>query len=92
MGAAGGGGEIWRALGRTPNGFASGCVGTRDPFWIARVPGVLGHAHLLGRGLQGERRQRWSRHGSSSQCARGLQAAWGALRTRFAPRVRISVA
>src|SRR3954452_18470976 len=32
-------------------------IGERDPFGIARVPGILGHPHLLHGRLDGERRQ-----------------------------------
>ena len=39
-------------------------VGQHHARGIARVPGVLGHAHLLGGGLGGERRQRWTAHGT----------------------------
>src|SRR5206468_5770420 len=38
-------------------------IGERHPFGIARIPGVFGHAGLLGGGLSGERRKRGTRHG-----------------------------
>src|SRR5262249_49913908 len=40
-------------------------IGRRHLRWITRVPGVLGHARLLGRSLCGEWRQWWSGHSSS---------------------------
>src|SRR6266704_2615729 len=35
-------------------------IGKRDPSRVARVPRVLSHARLLGRGFRGKGRQGWS--------------------------------
>ena len=40
-------------------------IGQRHSYGVARIPGVLGHARLLGCGFAGEGRQRRTRHGIS---------------------------
>src|SRR5262249_34303222 len=50
-------------------------VGERDARGLARVPAVLGEAHLLGRGLQRERRQRRAGCGIHLILLSGLRAS-----------------
>src|SRR6478752_1987430 len=53
-------------------------IGQRHAHGIARIPGVFGHARLLGGGLSGEGRKRRTRHGSLRICEAASLSSRGA--------------